>query len=373
MPILKPTARIVLWLACLSFLTAEGQEEKIPGPFFVGGIGVEAGKSASGYLKVPEKDGVGTSIPVTLIHGAKEGKCLAFVAGVHGYEYPPILALYRLKEMVNPQQLAGKLILVHIANLPAFQKRTIYYNPFDWKNLNRVFPGHPEGTLCQRIAHVLTEEVIKKCDALVDLHCGDGNEALIPYTYWMTSENEDLNEMTRQMALAFGISPIIIDDTRSKDLADARYLGNTAILLGKPAITTESGYLGKTDEASVRRNLTGVLNIMKLFGLLEGKPDFLGEPVWIDRYEVVYSKTDGLFFPRFDRGAYVQRGQVIGITTDYLGNVKEELRSPFSGLILYIIHTPPTSVGEPLFEVGRIRMEEEAHRSSPPFPIARQP
>lgn len=364
MPILR--ARPFLWLGFFFLLTAHTRGEKTPAPFSVGGISVEAAKSASGYLKVPEKDGLGTSIPITLINGAKEGKCLAFVAGVHGYEYPPILALYRLKEMVNPQQLAGKIILVHIANLPAFQKRTIYYNPMDWKNLNRVFPGHPDGSLSQRIAHVLTEEVVKKCDALVDLHCGDGNEALIPYTYWMTTGDTNLNEMTRQMALAFGISPVIIDDTRSKHLADARYLGNTAILLGKPAITTESGYLGKTDEASIRRNLSGMLNIMKLFGLTAGHPDFLSYPVWIDRYEVVYSKTDGLFFPHVDRGAYVQRGQVIGITTDYLGNVKEELRSPFSGLVLYIIQTPPTSVGEPLFEVGRIKIEAGENRFPAP-------
>ncbi len=69
------------------------------------------------------------------------------MAGVHGYEYPPILALYRLKEMIDPQSLSGTLILVHIAHLPAFQKRIIYYNPDDWKNLNRVFPGDPQGTI----------------------------------------------------------------------------------------------------------------------------------------------------------------------------------------------------------------------------------
>ncbi|MBM3285074.1 MAG: hypothetical protein FJY81_04315, partial [Candidatus Aminicenantes bacterium] len=154
-----------------------------------------------------------------------------------------------------------------------------------------------------------------------------------------------------------GISPIIIDDTRSRDLADSRYLGNTAILLGRPAITTESGYLGKTDETSIHRNVSGILSVMRLFRLVQGKPDCLTEPVWIDRYEVIYSKTDGLFFPRVEMGAYVRQGQIVGITTDYLGNAREELRSPFSGLILYIINTPPTSVGEPLFEVGRIKEE----------------
>jgi hypothetical protein len=316
---------------------------------------VASGDSASGFLQVPEKDGIGTSIPLTVIHGAKDGKTLALVAGVHGYEYPPLLALYRLKNIIDPKNLSGTVILVHIANLPAFQKRMIYYNPYDWKNLNRVFPGSLEGTLSQRIAYVLTEEIIKKCDYLIDLHCGDGNEALIPYSYWMISGDKKMNEITKDMCLAFGIKYIIIDETKAKDITDSKYLGNTAVLLGKPAITTESGYLGKTDEESISRNITGILSVMRLFKMIEGNPDITTDPVWIDRYEVVYSKTDGLFFPQIKMGYYVLRGQKVGYIIDYIGNLKEELEAPFNGIILYIINTPPTSKGEPLFEVGRVK------------------
>jgi predicted deacylase len=172
---------LLLGLSLFSFGSGEND------PFQIGDLKANSGEIKSGYLSVPEKDGIGTAIPLTIINGSKEGKVLALVAGVHGYEYPPILALYRLKKMIDPQSLSGTLILVHVANLPAFQKRIIYYNPDDWQNLNRVFPGDPQGTISQRIAHVLTEEVVKKCDYLIDLHCGDGNEALIPYCYWMLS------------------------------------------------------------------------------------------------------------------------------------------------------------------------------------------
>ncbi len=326
-------------------------------PFQIGDFKVAAGESRSGYLPVPEKKGISTFIPVTVINGAKKGKVLALVAGVHGYEYPPILALYRIKKKIDPLSLSGTLIMVHIANIPAFQKRIIYYNPYDWKNLNRVFPGDPGGTLSQRIAYVLTEEVIKKCDFLIDLHCGDGNEALIPYTYWMASGDEKTNEISKSMVLAFGIKYIIIDKTRTQDITDSKYMGNTAILHSKPAITTESGYLGKTDEESVLRNIKGIFNVMKLFQMIEGKPEFVTDPVWIDQYEVVYSGRDGLFYPQIKMGYYVTQGQKVGYITDYLGNIKEEFRAPFSGIILYIIETPPTSKGEPLFEVGRVKKE----------------
>jgi predicted deacylase len=159
------------------------------------------------------------------------------------------------------------------------------------------------------------------------------------------------------MALAFGIPHIIIDETRSKDLSDSKYLGNTAVLLGKPAITTESGYLGRTDEESIRRNLDGILGVMRLFRMIGGSAKRTIHPVWIDRYEVVYSQTDGLFYPQAEMGHYVVKGQIIGRIIDFLGNIKEEVPAPFSGILLYVINTPPTSKGEPLFEVGRLKEE----------------
>ncbi|OGD21929.1 MAG: hypothetical protein A2W03_11150, partial [Candidatus Aminicenantes bacterium RBG_16_63_16] len=303
-------------------------------------------------------DGAGAAIPVSLIHGRRPGKVLALVAGVHGYEYPPILALYRLKDRLSPKDLAGSVVVVHIANLPAFQRRMIYYSPGDWKNLNRVFPGSPDGTLSQRTAFVLTEEVIKKCDALVDFHCGDGNEALIPYSYWMVSGRRDIDGLSRSMTLAFGLRHIIIDETRSKDLRDSKYLGNTAILLGKPAITTESGYLGKTDEESIDRNVRGVLSLMRFLEMIDGSPEFVEDPVWIDRYEVVNAPADGLFYPETRMGYYVRKGERVGTLKDYFGRVQDAVRAPFSGIILYLINTPPANKGEPLFEVGRVKGAE---------------
>jgi len=330
-------------------LAVEGNER-----FIIGDISVESGEMRSGYLPVPAKNGIETRIPVTVVNGSKPGKVLALVAGVHGYEYPPILSLYRLKDKIDPATLSGTLILVHIANLQSFQKRIIYYNPNDWKNLNRVFPGDPDGTISQRVAYVLKQEVVDRCDYLIDMHCGDGNEALIPYTYWMISGNKKLDELSKKMALAFGIKYIIIDQSRTKDLSESKYLGNTAVLFKKPAITTESGYLGKTDEESIVRNTKGILSVMRLLKMIEGEPDMVAEPVWIDKYEVIYSDEDGLFYPLTEMGYYVKKGEMVGYLTDYLGNVVREFRAPFTGIVLYIIDTPPANKGEPLFEVGSI-------------------
>jgi predicted deacylase len=346
---MKRWTSVVFGLAVLLAGLAAAQD------FSVGPVKAPRGETRSGLVPVPEKDGVTTFIPVTVIHGAKPGKVLALAAGTHGSEYPPILALYRLKTLIDPKKLSGTLILVHIGNIPSFQKRTVYFNPFDMKNLNRVFPGDPNGTLSQRTAYVLTQEVVLKCDALIDMHCGDANEALIPYTYWMVNGTSALDKKSKEMALAFGLRHIIIDTTRTKDPADSKYFGNTAILHNKPAITTEAGFLGRSDEEDIARNVGGAMSIMRLLKMIEGVPAPVADPVWIDKYEVVNSNTDGLFFPRVAMGGTVVEGQTVGIVRDYLGEVKEEVKAPFGGIILYIIGTPPSNKGEPLFEVGRIK------------------
>jgi predicted deacylase len=323
--------------------------------FTIGSNRVKSGSRFSGYFAVPEKDGVSTQIPFTVIHGAKKGPVLAVVSGVHAYEYPPILASYRLKDAIDPKTLKGTILMVHIANLPSFKRRTIYFGPDDWKNLNRVFPGDREGTMSQRIAAVLTEEVIKRADVLLDMHCGDGNEALIPYSYWMISGNKKLDAKSRDLALAFGLPYLIIDETRGRDPKDSKYLGNTAILQGKPAVTTEAGYLGRSDEESIARNVAGVWNVLRHLEMVPGDPAPAADPVWIDKYEVVNSKWDGLWAPKVEMGYFVKQGQVIGTVTDYLGAWKEDVKAPFSGILLYVIGTPPCNAGEPLFEVGRIK------------------
>src|SRR5262245_39700190 len=111
-------------------------------PFAFGSMTVPPGSVASGLLDVPAHNGSpGSSVPFTVIHGTTAGPVLALVAGVHGMEYVPILALQRLRQTIQPATLRGTVVLVHAANLPSFLGRTIYYSPIDGQNLNRVFPG----------------------------------------------------------------------------------------------------------------------------------------------------------------------------------------------------------------------------------------
>jgi hypothetical protein len=323
----------------------------------VGEVTARPGEKASGYVVVPDGVDPGVRIPVTVVRGARPGPVLALVAGTHGYEYAPVLALQRVRARLDPAALAGSAILVHFANPATFYGRRIYYSP-DGKNLNRVYPGRADGTLSERIAFAITSEVIAPATHLVDVHCGDGNESLRPYAYWQVTGDARLDEAGKQMVLAFGLDHVVIDRERPADPAHTIYTSNTAVRRGKPAITVESGGMGSTDEASVARLEKGILSVMAHLGMLEAPSVRVEHPIWIDRAQVVTSPATGVWRPVVDQKDNVASGALLGRITDPFGNVTHEVRAPFGGEVLYVLGTPPITEGEPLAFVGHETEDE---------------
>lgn len=321
----------------------------------VGPLVVPQGTMKSGFIEVPSGVDSATAIPVTVIHGRRPGPTLALIAGNHGYEYPPVLALARLRKAIDPATLSGTIIMVHVANIPSFLKRTIYYNPWDWKNLNRMYPGKSDGTVTQRIARLITSEVIERCDYLIDLHCGDGNESLMTYSYWMRIGDPAIDEASKQLALAFGFEHIVIDDDRPADSASSIYCSTTATTRGKPAITIESGALGQVDEEFIAGAVNGVTNVLRHLDMIEGTPLYVEDPKWIDRSLVLRSPVTGMFLAAVERGQTVTKGTVLGVFQDFFGENLGDVRAPFDGIVLYVVGTPPINAGEPVGFIGHIR------------------
>jgi len=106
----------------------------------------------------------GTQIPITTIEGARPGPSLGLIAGNHGYEYPPILALQKLRGQIDPAKLAGTVRMLHVANMPSFLGRTVYFSPVDGKNLNRVYPGR--NILYPRVDR---DQIVKQGTGLADI------------------------------------------------------------------------------------------------------------------------------------------------------------------------------------------------------------
>jgi len=319
----------------------------------VGEIAAQPGQQASGYIVVPDGADPGTRIPVSVFNGATPGPVLALIAGTHGSEYTSIVALQRVRARLDPARLKGAVILVHMANPTTFYGRRIYFSP-DGKNLNRVYPGQADGTLSQRIAHAITTQVIVPATHVVDMHCGDGNESLRPYSYWQVTGDPALDAAGKRLALAFGLDHIVIDRERPVDPSRTLYTSNTAVRRGKPAITVESGGMGLTDEPSVRAQEAGAFSVMAELGMLDAPSVKVDKPLFVDRSLVVSSPATGVWHPAVEKMQSVATGTLLGRVSDPFGNLLHEVRAPFAGEVLYVVGTPPVSEGEPLAFVGHV-------------------
>jgi predicted deacylase len=313
----------------------------------VGPVRAAAGQMASGIIDLGE-----ATIPITIFNGAKEGPVLALIAGIHGYEYPPILALQKLRPKIKPKTLAGAVIMVHVANMPSFLGRTVYFSPLDQKNLNRVYPGKKDGTPSERIAYAITSEIIERCDYLLDLHCGDGNESLRPYVYQTVTGEPAFDDRIAQLVAHCGFDHIILDRGRPSDPAASMYCSNTAITRGKPAVTIEAGFLGVPDERSANLIAAGVENVMRHLELTGGKARRVKRPIYFEPAPVLTSPETGLLYARVKRDQTVKKGTVLAYITDFFGKKLAEVKSPVTGKVLYIVATPPITKGQPIGCVG---------------------
>ena len=340
-------------LFCLCLCTVARAETAI-GSYTLGPIEAAPGTTVSGYLEVPAGIDAATQIPVSVIHGTRPGPTLALIAGTHGYEYPPITALQRLRGSLDPATLHGTVILVHVANPPSFLGRTVYTSPVDGKNLNRAYPGAADGTLSERIAHAITTTVIDRADYLVDMHGGDGNEILRPYVYMPVTGDEKLDAKVRGMALAFGLDHIVIDRGRLTDPANSVFTDMTGLTRGVPAITTETGQMGSNDDYWVDMARDGVMNLMRHLKMIDEKEiENLGV-VWLEDYQVIRASSTGVFQAAVRDGYAVSEGTLLGVLMNLFGEPVEEIRAPFAGVVNYVVGTPPVSEGEPLAMVSKL-------------------
>jgi uncharacterized protein len=320
--------------------------------FTVGSATATRGQKVTGVIEVPSGIDTATSIAVAVIHGSRPGPVLALVAGAHGTEYASIIALEKMINMLNPADMSGTVIIVPLVNVQSFERKVPHVNPIDVKSMNRMYPGRMDGTQTDRASYQITKHVVDQCDHLIDLHGGDLDESLRPYSYWTTTGNEKQDRISREMVLAFGLDHIIISADRPKDPAASRYLENTATTRGKPSITVEAGYAGTVELDDVAVLVNGCLSVMRYLKMIPGMPTSIEHPVWIEKIESVTSQQTGIFYSLVRRGTYVEQGMKIGYVTDYVGKTTFEATSPVAGVVLYICAVPSMKKGETIANIG---------------------
>jgi predicted deacylase len=332
--------RVITAAALITFIFSGLVAAQDRATFTVGTATAARGQKATGMIMVPAGSDAATSIPVAVFHGVRPGPVLALISGAHGTEYASIIALERVIGLINPAELSGTVIVVPLVNLPSFEQKVPHVNPVDGKSMNRMYPGKMDGTQTDRASFLITKQVVEQCDHLIDLHGGDLDESLRPYSYWTRTGSEQQDRISREMVLAFGLDHIIISTDRPKDPMASRYLENTATTRGKPSITVEAGHAGTVEAEDVGALADGCLNVMRYLKMLPGPSSAIDHPVWIEKIVTVTSEQTGIFYPLVRRGTYVEQGMKIGYVTDYLGKLIFEARSPVAGVVLYICAVP---------------------------------
>jgi predicted deacylase len=309
--------------------------------FTVGTASAGRGTTAMGVIAVPAGSDTALSIPVAVIHGQRPGPVIAFVAGAHGTEYSSIVALQQLIPRIDAQRLAGTVIIVPIINIASFESMTPHLNPVDRKSMNGNYPGDSSGSQTQRALALMTADVVAPADVVVDLHGGDLDENLRPYSYWFRGGRPAQDSAGLRLAMAFGLDHIIVTDVNPDAPNAGRTLSGQALVRGKTVLVAEAGRSGIVAPSDLTALVDGSLNVLGALKMLDRPAPPARHLVWLDGAGPrVTADSAGMFFASVERDVLVTKGQLLGYTTDFLGRRTGEIRSPVDGLVTFIRGVP---------------------------------
>ncbi|MEQ1690599.1 MAG: succinylglutamate desuccinylase/aspartoacylase family protein [Gemmatimonas sp.] len=341
-------------LLCISPQMGRAQSTTPRSTFSVGSASAARGTRAYGELAVPAGADASTNIPVVVIHGALPGPTVAFVSGAHGTEYASSVALMRLIERVNPQSLVGTVIIAPLLNVASFEQMTVHTNPVDKKGMNAVYPGNAKGTQSERALAMVAEQIVGPADVIIDLHGGDLDEDLRPYSYWTRTGHVTQDSATRALVMAFGIDHVIVRDLDISNPASTRSLSSFALSRGKYAMVAEAGRSGLVLPDDVEQLVKGSLRVLGALHMTSDRATSMSRATWLGSGSRITADKPGMFFAMVSRDTKVKAGQVIGYTTDYLGRRTGQITAPIAGLVGFIRGVPSMWAGATLANVSPI-------------------
>lgn len=315
------------------------------GDIEIDGIVAKPGEKAFGFLEVGTTSVSTYRVPVAILNGAKGGKTLCLLGGIHGTEFASIEAVIRTIQNVDPKKMRGAVLAVPVVNGPQFEHRTAFLSPFDQQNQNRVFPGEADGTLSRRTAHVVFSKIVSRADALCDCHGGDITEDLDCFVIARVGDDDELNRLSKEMASCFPTRVIIA----RKDTLQGT-TGTAQEEFKIPCITPEAGTPYPVRERHIRFHYDGIQNLLRCLGILEGSPKMSKAVVNPEEF-TARAKRGGIWHPRVEIGQDVKAGQEIGDTTDLFGNVLETYSTPKKGFVRFLRVWYSVNCGEPLFTI----------------------
>ncbi len=284
---------------------------------------VAPGESKRLQLVVTETlEGTALPLPVIVHRGIAPGPTLCLTAGVHGDEVNGVEVVRRIAEETQASELRGTLISVPIVNLSAVRRGSRYLP--DRRDLNRYFPGRPGGSSASRIAYRFFENVIRRCDALVDLHTGSFHRSNLHQIRADLSQPAVLN-----LARGLGAEIVVHNPGRKGTLRGA------AVDAGVPAVTVEAGEPARLSMMEVQKSVESIRRLMVHLGMASGEEAPEPPPQTL-YYRSLWVRADGggILVSEVALGQNVVRGETLGTITDPLSSRRHVLRAPAPGRVI---------------------------------------
>jgi uncharacterized protein len=275
--------------------------------------------------------------PYTVVRGAEDGPHVALISGVHPAEYPAIESNIRFTRNLDPSRLRGTVVSLPLSDVPAFLPRSPFVCPIDGKNPNRLFPGNSNGTFTEVMDDAIFQAVIEPADVLIDLHGGDMVEALVPFSIYSVSGNDDVDARSIALGRAFGLPYLVASRPQPGGIGGTT--AHAAAATGIPSIIAEAGSSGLLTEPETQLMVDGIGNALRSLGMLDGEVR-RNEPVEIGEFTWLRSPVEGMWYPSVDVGARVLEGQNIGRIGNLYGDTLTEITAPHDGVVLFLTSAP---------------------------------
>lgn len=271
------------------------------------------------WLDIPDSN---LRIPAVLICGAESGPCVTVSAGIHSREYVGVQAIQQFINEIDTASVAGRIIFLPAINYNGFISRSADVVPEDGKNLNRVFPGHPNGTASEQIAYFLTEQILPHTDFLIDLHSGGFCEDLFPHAY--------LNQAAHGAKLA-RFTNISYGYNSCDTCGFSGYAGS----MGIPGILLERGGRGIWSQNEVELVIQDLKNLLRGIGVFRDMPPILYNPFINDEAFFQDAPSSGLWYPHKKAGETAKKHECLGEICNIFGEVQDTICAEYDCVVLY--------------------------------------
>lgn len=311
-------------------------------PFSIAGHQVSGGRRMKIELPVARlMSGSQVSLPIIVWHGRTKGPTMWISAAVHGDEIEGVEIIRRVSNRISAQRMRGTLIAIPVVNVYGFNTGDRYLP--DRRDLNRSFPGSRRGSLASRLAHLLMDQIIARCDLGIDLHTGSDDRVNLPQV------RADLDDAeTLRLAESFGAPVALHAKIRDGSLRQA------ARDHGAKVLVYESGEARRFDDASIRAGAGGVLRVLAAAGFIEPITAGAGPSLVARSSKWMRSGRSGIIQRDVALGDRVEEGDVVARVHDTFGKKLGDIRSRTSGLVIGHTQYPLVHRGDAVVHVAKL-------------------